>query len=86
MARYFRLKTPTGVIVTNVKKKSPAANAGMEIGDIIIELNGKSVASRSDIWKIIEDSDLRGGDTLKLVVLRERKKIEMVLRLEEISQ
>ncbi|MCG8607432.1 trypsin-like peptidase domain-containing protein, partial [bacterium] len=81
VARYFRLKTRNGVIVTNVTKGSPAAKAGLEIGDIIFEMNNTPIRSRNDIWAVIEDSDLRGGDQLEMMVIRDRKKLKIALKL-----
>ena len=85
VARYFRLKTTLGVIVTDVKKNSPAAKAGLELGDIIIEVNSQQLRDRSDIWKIIEDSDLRAGDKLTLKVIRDNRKLNITLKLEGLS-
>lgn len=85
VARYFGLKSSKGVIVTNVEKNSPAARAGLEIGDIIIEVNGQKIKGMNDILRTIEDSDLRGGDKLRLKVVRNRKYLDIELRLEGIS-
>lgn len=85
VARYFRLKTTLGVIVTDVKKNSPAAKAGLELGDIIIEVNSQQLRDRSDIWKIIEDSDLRAGDKLTLKIIRDNRKLNITLKLEGLS-
>ncbi len=81
VARYFRLKSRQGVIVTNVAKDSPAASAGLELGDIIIEINNTSIKRRRDIWSVIEDSDLRGGDKLEMKVVRDGRQMAIVLRL-----
>jgi serine protease Do len=86
VARYFRLTTERGVIVTEVDKNSPAARAGLEVGDIITEVNGKKITNRADIWAIIEDSDLRGGDMLYLTVLRDRRLLKLTLRLEGLGK
>ncbi|HEX9653285.1 MAG TPA: trypsin-like peptidase domain-containing protein [bacterium] len=86
VARYFKLKTERGVIVTEVDKDSPAARAGLEIGDIITEVNEQKIENRNDIWTVIEDSDLRGGDDLNLTVLRERKVFKLTLRLEGLGR
>lgn len=86
VARYFRLKTERGVIVTEVDKNSPAAHAGLEVGDIIVEVNGQKIANRNDIWQVIEDSDLRGGDVLNLTVIRDRKVLKLTLRLEGLGR
>ncbi len=82
VARYFRLNTDHGVIVTEVDRNSPAARAGLEVGDIIIEVNGQKILGRNDIWQIIENSDLRGGDVLNLSVIRDRKVLKLTLKLE----
>ncbi len=86
VARYFRLKSTQGVIVTDVSPGSPAARAGVEIGDIIIEVNGQRIRDETDIWRIIDDSDLRGGDILKLKIVREGRIYEIGLKLEEIGR
>jgi serine protease Do len=86
VARYFRLKTEHGVIVTEVDKDSPAARAGLEVGDVIIQANGQKIKNRSDIWTVIEDSDLRGGDVLNLTVLRDGKMLKLTLRLEGLGR
>jgi serine protease Do len=86
VARYFRLKSTNGVIVTDVKKNSPADKAGLEVGDIIIEVNERQILGRSDIWKIIENSDIHGGDQLKLKVIRANRILDLVLRLEGLPE
>src|SRR5207253_2089596 len=47
MARY-KLKSPDGVVVRSVKPRSPAADAGLEEGDVILEANRKKIASAED--------------------------------------
>ncbi|MFQ5824850.1 MAG: S1C family serine protease [bacterium] len=84
VARYFRLKSTHGVLVTNIEKNSPAAKAGLEIGDIILEVNDHLIKDTNDIWRMIEDSDLRGGDKLSLTIIRDKRKFNIELRLEGI--
>lgn len=86
VARYFRLKSADGVIVTSVEKGSPAAVAGLEVGDIINEVNGQRIDDEGDIWRVIDDSDLRGGDELRLTILRNRKTFNVSLRLQELRR
>lgn len=86
MARYFRLDTPYGVIITDIEADSPAARAGLEVGDIIVQVNDKKVRDKSDIWSIIEESDLRGGDEIKLAVVRDKKLLNFQLRLKQITK
>jgi len=43
LAKTFDLEDTKGILVADVSKDSPAEKAGLEQGDVIIELNGKSV-------------------------------------------
>jgi serine protease Do len=53
MARRFRLNDQTGVVVTRAEPGSPAADAGIQTGDIIREVNRKPVKDASDLVKQI---------------------------------
>ncbi|MFQ6113054.1 MAG: S1C family serine protease, partial [bacterium] len=86
IARYFGLRTVHGVIVTNVEKNSPAAKVGLEIGDIITEVNDQRIRSVDDIYKIIDEYDLRGGDKLTLKIIRNRKSFKIDLQLEKLTR
>ncbi len=85
LARYFRLKSTNGVIVTEVDKNSPAAQAGLEVGDIVTKVNDNPIKNSSDIWRIIEESDLRGGDLLQLTVLRDSRTLHINLKLQSLN-
>jgi serine protease DegQ len=41
-----------GAVVTNVATKSPAANAGIKQGDVIISMGGKAINSAADIGNV----------------------------------
>ncbi|MCH7755834.1 trypsin-like peptidase domain-containing protein [candidate division KSB1 bacterium] len=85
VARYFRLRTSNGVIVTDVERKSSAALAGLQVRDIILEVNGKKIEDENDIWSVIENSDLRGGDKLNFKVLRGQRILNISMKLESIN-
>ncbi|HKB75288.1 MAG TPA: PDZ domain-containing protein, partial [Myxococcales bacterium] len=55
-----------GVVVTAVAPDSPAASAGLDPGDVILEINRQPVASVADYKKAI--SKLKKGDTVLLRV------------------
>ncbi|MBL0848840.1 MAG: PDZ domain-containing protein [Candidatus Liberibacter ctenarytainae] len=47
------LKNINGVLVSSVIKKSPAEKAGIKIGDVICELDGKEIKNPNDVaWRI----------------------------------
>ena len=85
VARYFRLGSTSGVIVTDIEKNSSAARAGLEVRDIIMEVNGKEIRDESDIWSVIEHSDLRGGDKLNFKVMRGERILNVSMKLESVN-
>lgn len=79
IARYLGLNTTQGVIITNVRRGSPGARAGLRVYDVILEVENKRVRNTKEIFQIIEDLDVRAGDTLRLKVFRDQKVISITL-------
>ena len=61
----YGLEATKGVIVTDVQPVSPAADAGLRPGDVILEMGGGPVESARDLRDRLEDAD-------KAVLLIER--------------
>lgn len=51
-ARRFKVKELTGVIVSNVEVGSAAYEAGLRVGDVILEINHYSIKNLSDYKKV----------------------------------
>lgn len=70
-----------GVIVTNIDPESAAAQAGIEVEDIITEIDGKEVTSPQDLRKVLY-TDLKVGDTINLHVYKggQAKTVEVTLK------
>lgn len=83
VARYFGLDKVEGVIVSDVKRNSPAQRSGFKVGDIIVEVNGERIINEDNITAIV--SDARAGDVLRLKVLREKQNVNLDLKLERRS-
>ena len=79
LGRYFG--TDSGVLVLKVEEDSPAAEAGIERGDVIVGIDGEPVESHEDLVETLEDHE--GGDEVAVEILRDRKTRELTATLEE---
>jgi serine protease Do len=61
-------ETVEGVVVTDVKEVSPAGEAGVAMGDVITQAQGKKVRTPEDLRKVIES--MKSGDAMRLYVTR----------------
>lgn len=68
-----------GVYVIEVREGLPAAKAGLEPGDVIIEVDGKHITKRDVLMEILKDR--QPGDELKVIVLRGGEKQKLRLEL-----
>ena len=70
-----------GVLVAGVESESPAAKAGVEVGDIVTRADGDRVESASDLTRAVRR--MRSGETLKLEVSRDRAVKQLTAKIEE---
>ncbi len=63
-----------GTLVTQVNVGSPAEKAGIKSGDLILEINGKTVDTAAQVKNIVKL--LRVGDSVTIKLLRNGKKID----------
>ena len=68
MARRFNLEEASGVIVVGVAPNSKADAAGIQPGDLIIEINHQTVVSAKDFKHLIDQN--RKADGINLLVKR----------------
>jgi serine protease Do len=71
-------------VVTDVTEPSPAADAGIKAGDIIVEFNGKPVPKSHDFPSVIADTPPGQKITLKLV--RDKKEQTVGVKLGELPE
>lgn len=82
VARHLGLKSSHGVIVSALDASSAAAQAGLQVGDVIMGINGREVENFEDVQAIIDDLDLKKGDLLQFRVYRERRFIIIPIELQ----
>ena len=81
LAPYFSVKKGEGVLVFSVEEKSPAAEAGIKGGDVIVSVNGTAVGASGDIGGAL--AELEKGDMVSLDVLRKGVKKSYELEADE---
>jgi serine protease Do len=58
----------TGVVISNIKEGSPAAEAGLRPGDLITEVNRTAIKSMNDYQQALQN--VKKGDNLLLLIKR----------------
>ena len=82
LAESFGLAKPEGALVNSVEKGGPAEKAGVEVSDIIIKFDGKSVASSSDLPRIVGAT--RPGSKVGMQVWRKGAAKDLTVTVGEI--
>ncbi|HLD29378.1 MAG TPA: PDZ domain-containing protein, partial [bacterium] len=83
IALQFGLKEQKGALVNKVEPGSPADKAGIERGDIIIEIDGKEVKNTFSLRRLV--SEAKPGQTVRLKIVRGRKYVEAAVRITEMQ-
>lgn len=80
LAGYFDVKENEGVLVLRVHEGSPAEEAGVKPGDVIIAFNGEDVSGVDDVLEGLTDLE---EETVEIEIVRKGKKQKLEAKLEE---
>jgi serine protease Do len=80
----FGLGAPRGALVNGVEKDAPAGKAGIEIGDIIVKVDGRDVKTSNELPRII--SVVRPGTKINLTVWRKGAQKEFAVTVAEMKE
>jgi serine protease Do len=83
-AKFFDQTTATGAVVTQVEADSPGAKAGLQVGDVISELDGQKVSDAGELQAMV--SAKQPGSKVTLTVLRNGKSMTVPVTLAEIGK
>ena len=83
-ATFFHLENASGALISQVEPDSPAAKAGVKVGDVITELNGKKMENSGQLQAAI--SAQRPGNKVTLNVIRDGKTMSLPVTLESINK
>jgi hypothetical protein len=76
LADFFGAQGTAGLLVRSVEPNSPAADAGMKAGDVVVRVNSVEVASANDWSKTVHENR---GKNVNVVVLRDKKEQTLTL-------
>ena len=71
LAESFGMENPRGALVAQVEENSPAAKAGIESGDVILEFRGKAVNKSADLPALVASTPI--GEKVEIKLLRDGK-------------
>ncbi len=75
----FGLRAAKGVLVERVLKDSPAENAGIQIEDVLFEVDGVELVNSEQFRRHV--AELHPGDVARLRVLRSRQELRLEVKL-----
>lgn len=67
-----------GAYVNSVTPGGPSDRAGVQAGDIVLELNGESIRNNTELTRRVGQA--APGDTLRLTILREGRRMQLNVR------
>ena len=80
MARYFGLSTTRGAFVTDIEPNGPAARAGLQTRDLIVQVGDESIRDEDHLRLLIARTP--AGTTVPLHVFRQGAETKLTLTLE----
>ncbi len=81
IVRFYNLQVESGILVVSFEENSPARDAGVREGDIIIGFNNVPIAGIDDLHKLLTEE--RIGHKLPLVVIRNTSQLTLEVIPEE---
>ncbi len=77
LAHYMKLPVKKGIMVKAVESESPAQNAGIQEGDIILRIDNRKIVSSDDYQTAMRG--FAAGDTLRLNVWRNNRNLTVAV-------
>ncbi|HJR32295.1 MAG TPA: PDZ domain-containing protein, partial [Pseudomonas sp.] len=79
LAESFGLEKPAGALVAQIQDDGPAAKGGLQVGDVILSMNGQPIVMSADLPHLV--GALKAGAKADLEVIRDgkRKNVELIV-------
>ncbi|MGQ9801135.1 MAG: PDZ domain-containing protein [Candidatus Saccharicenans sp.] len=81
LSRYFGVTEGRGLLVARVNPDSPAEKAGLKVGDVILNADGRRVETLEALTDLIQKK--KKGEKISLEILRDKKKMKIEVEVAE---
>ncbi|WP_434457479.1 DegQ family serine endoprotease [Stutzerimonas urumqiensis] len=79
LAESFGLERPAGALVAQVMENSPAQKGGLQVGDVIINMNGEPILTSGDLPHLV--GVLKPGSKANLEVIRDGERRNVTITI-----
>jgi len=79
IAKYYHLTSAKGVIVTKIYPNTPAERGGIEVGDIIVDVEGFKINNENTMFSVFHE--IRTGQTITVKIIRDEKELTKQMKL-----
>jgi serine protease Do len=83
LAEGFGLDQPRGALVSQVMPDSPAEEAGVKAGDVIVEFDGRAIQDASDLPPLVGSTPV--GNSAKIKVLRDGREKVLTVKVAQLA-
>jgi S1-C subfamily serine protease len=81
LSDHFGVKEGSGLLISKIEEESPAAEAGLEVGDVIVKADGQRVENTRELSALIQNKEK--GEDIEIEFLRDKKKKKAKVKIEE---
>ncbi|NEQ55062.1 MAG: trypsin-like serine protease [Leptolyngbya sp. SIO3F4] len=80
----IRLSASEGVVILGLMRNSPAVQAGLEVGDVIVAMNGNTIRDAEQVQQIVQD--LGVGELIGLEIDRGGRQVQLDVETQALPQ
>ena len=80
LARQFGLKERRGALITAVGPDTPASEAGLQSGDVVVEFAGKEIVDNRSLQAVVERTPIDSEQSLEIVRDGKRQQLRVIVR------